>query len=44
MKAAKIYKKFVTLDLDLELHDPVVLTEDSDEKNYDKGSDVDEQC
>ena len=44
MKAAEIYKKFVTLDLNLELHDPVVLTEDSNGKNYGNGSDVVEQC
>ena len=40
MKAAEIYKKFVTLDLNLELHDPVVLTEDCDEEYYVKDSDV----
>ena len=42
LKAAEIYKKFVTLGLDMELHDPVVLTEDSDEEDYDDDSGVDE--
>ena len=43
MKAAEIYNKFVTLGLDLELHDPVVLTEDCGEEYYVKDSDVVEQ-
>ena len=42
LKAAEIYKKFVTLGLDMELHDTVVLTEDSDEEDYDDDSGVDE--
>ena len=36
-----IFKKFVTL-VDLELHDPVVWTKDSDEENCDEDSNVDE--
>lgn len=40
MKATEIYKKFVTLDLDQELHNAVVLNEDSDEETFDEDSDV----
>ena len=43
MKAVEFYKKFVTLCLDLELHDPIVLTEDSDDNNDDEDSDVDDE-
>ena len=32
MKATKIYKKFKTLGLDVELHDPVVFADDSDDE------------
>ena len=42
-KAEEYYRRFVTLGIDLELHDPVQLVEDSDDGMEDEDDEVDDE-
>ena len=42
MKAAEYYKRFVTIGIDLELHDPVQLVEDDDDGAEEEDDDDEE--